>query len=230
MKTYKIHLIRHGLTEGNITGKYIGREDIPLSKAGISDLEGLKKNCYYPEADAVFSSPLKRALETANILYPDSNPIPIEGLTEYNFGEFEGKTAENLKNNEDFLNWICGSMDAAPPFGESNAEFGKRISSTFEKIINGILKTETENSVIITHGGVINCLMAMYALPEAKMTDWMTNGGCGYTLRLTPYLWSMGKKLEAINTLPLTEEPIDSRDPDYSYMISDIEENEEKGD
>ena len=52
-------------------------------------------------------------------------------------------------------------------------------------------------------------LMAMYALPEAPMTDWMLECGAGYTLRLTPTLWTHGRKVEAVTKIPLIKEEND---------------------
>ena len=60
MKTYKLHLIRHGLTEGNLKGQYIGRTELPVLPEGITALKNLKDNIEYPFADKVYSSPMLR--------------------------------------------------------------------------------------------------------------------------------------------------------------------------
>ena len=66
MKTFKLHLIRHGLTSGNLQGLYIGSgTDIPLCDEGRAQLAELKERFEYPQVDTVFSSPLLRAVETA---------------------------------------------------------------------------------------------------------------------------------------------------------------------
>ena len=73
MKTFKLHLIRHGMTAGNLQGLYIGSgTDIPLCDEGRAQLNELKERFEYPQVDTVFSSPLLRAVETANILFPDA--------------------------------------------------------------------------------------------------------------------------------------------------------------
>lgn len=204
MKTYKLHIIRHGLTQANLDGQYIGHKDVSLCPQGIADLNKIKKDYIYPDVQVVFTSPMKRCLETCHIIYPNiEQPLIIEGLIEYNFGEFEGKTAEELKDNEDFTKWIGGGLDVAPPFGESSREFGERIGTTFERIVDAMLQTGIDEAAIITHGGVLNALMAMYALPQAKMTDWMCDDGFGYTLRITPSLWSEGHKVEAAAKCPI---------------------------
>ena len=77
MKTFKLHLIRHGITAGNLQGLYIGSgTDIPLCDEGRAQLADLKERFEYPQVDTVFSSPLMRAVETANILFPGSGFVP----------------------------------------------------------------------------------------------------------------------------------------------------------
>ena len=210
MKTYQIHLIRHGLTNESLEGKYIGHTDVPMCEDGIKQIEQMKEEMNYPEVDAVFSSPLSRCTETARLIYPDREPAVINELIEYDFGEFEGKTADDLKDDEDFAEWLSGTNPRkAAPFGESNASFTYRVCACFEKIVDGIIASETKSTAVITHGGVIMALMTAYALPEAPMHEWMTPNGCGYTLRIDPSIWMRGRKLEAfaqVPSFPLTEE------------------------
>lgn len=205
MKSYYIHFIRNGLTEGNVSGKYIGHIDEPLSDEGVAQILQMKKDYRYPKAEAVFSSPLSRCTQTARLLFPDRDPIVIDGLIEYNFGEFEGKTAEELQNHPVFPDWLAGKADVQPPFGESNNEFANRIATAFIKIVDGLLETGVTHSAIVTHGGVIMALMTLFGLPEAPMHEWMTPGGCGYTARITPSLWSRGRKMEIIAEVPEIE-------------------------
>ena len=68
MKSYTVYLLRHGLTKGNLNAQYIGHTDYPLSTFGIEQLKEIKKEHPYPEVDAVFVSPLKRAMESADIM------------------------------------------------------------------------------------------------------------------------------------------------------------------
>lgn len=203
MKTYKIHLIRHSLTEDNLKGVYAGHTDSPLCPQGIEQLEELKRDYIYPRADFVFSSPLKRCTETAKILYPHIEPMIIDALTEYNFGEFEGKTADELHEKQPlFDRWIRGEEGIAPPFGETNEEFTARICNGFTKIVDGIIKSGSDNVVIVTHGGVISTLLANFAIPEAPASEWLVPSGCGVTLLASHFLWMSGRKLEAVREIP----------------------------
>ncbi len=203
MKTYNIHLIRHGLMQGSQEGKYIGHTDLPLSESGIAQLESMKNEFIYPAADAVFSSPLSRCTKTAQILYPGAKFAVIGDFIEYNFGEFEGRDADELHEKEELFDaWLRGEKGVSPPFGESNEDFVRRVCTAFAATAEGILKSGTDDTVIITHGGVIMTIMAAFALPEAQMHDWLTPCGCGYTLRLTPSLWMSAQKVEAVREIP----------------------------
>lgn len=202
MKTFTIYLFRHGITKGNLNAQYIGRTDYPLTMDSISRLRKIKATEHYPEVDAVFTSPLRRAVESAKIMFPQNEPIVINDFTEYSFGEFEERTAEELKDNSDFLEWLRGDMNARPPFGESNAEFMHRVCAAFEKVVDGLIKTGTETSAIVCHAGVLMTILACYGLPEAPMAHWQMDAGYGFKLRVTPSLWMRANKIEVADTAP----------------------------
>ena len=203
MKSYIIHFIRHGAIDETLAGKYIGTTNVSLSDKGKMALRKLDFENKYPGTQVVFSSPLKRCTETCNILYPDMKPLIIPNLSECDFGEWENKTAEELKNIPDFEKWLAGDTSVKPPKGESNADFTRRICLTFESIVEGLIKTGTMQSVIVTHGGVIMTLLAVYGLPQAKPFEWAMDNGYGYSLRITPFLWQRDKVCEVYQTLPL---------------------------
>lgn len=202
MKSYVIHLIRHGMTKGNLDGRYVGQKNVPLSIEGVSQLLEMKKQYEYPEAQAYFTSPMGRCADTMKILYPKIKPIVMEDLKEYDFGDFEGKTAQELKEDERYQAWLAGGPDSAPPFGESNGDFARRIYTAFTKIVEGLMKTGTTSAVICTHGGVIMTLLTLVGLPELPMYEWMTANGAGYTLRITPGIWMRGQKAEVESLIP----------------------------
>ena len=200
MKTYRIHLIRHAEIAETAQGKYIGHTDVSLPEDSKEKARRLASDKIYPYADAVFTSPLKRCTETAAILYPDIKAVPIEELIECNFGEFEGKTADDLRENEDFAGWLAGKN--APPFGESSRDFGARVITAFEKIADGMMKSGVPDVAIITHAGVMSAILAAYGIPEAPMHEWITPNCCGYSVRLDPSIWMRGKKFEVYSKIP----------------------------
>lgn len=209
MKSYVIHFIRHGAIDETLSGKYIGTTDAELSDKGKAALRKLDYEYKYPYTKVVFSSPLKRCTQTCKILYPDINPLVIANLSECNFGEWEGKTADELKDDPDFQKWLAGDNTVKPPRGESNADFVRRICRMFESIVEGLMKTGTTESVIVTHGGVIMTLLAVYGLPQAKPFEWTMDSGCGYSVRITPMLWQRDKVTEVYQQIPVPKEDED---------------------
>ncbi len=206
MKSYTVHLIRNALTDENLEGKYIGHTDVELSEEGREQLRHMTAELVYPPVDALFTSPLKRCKQTAQMIYPDNNPIVIDGLIEYNFGEFENKTAEQLEKYEEFPKWLAGEKGVKPPYGESNEDFAKRVCQTFEKIAEGLMKTGTTSAAIVTHGGVIMTILAAYGIPEYPMHEWLTPNGCGFTIKINPSLWMRAKKFEVFSEFPYERE------------------------
>ena len=59
------------------------------------------------------------------------------------------------------------------------------------------------SALIVTHGGVIMTILAAYGLPKAKFYDWMTDNGCGYSIRITPGLWMRSQVAEVFQKLPI---------------------------
>ena len=105
-----------------------------------------------------------------------------------------------------------------PPFGESNEDFTRRVCSAFARIVEGLLKTGTDDACIITHGGVLMAILSNFGLPEAAATDWLTPSGCGYTMRIDPTLWMAGQKAEVIEEIPLsTQEQADHYYDGWDY-------------
>lgn len=206
MKSYTIYLIRNGLTAENAEGRYIGHTDVHLSEEGRAQLGQLADDMVFPYVSAVFSSPLARCTETANILYPGIKPIIIDDFIECNFGEFEGRTAEELKDSEEFAAWLGGEPDCAPPYGESNKQFFQRVVSAFESVVDGLLKTSTTDAAIVTHGGMIMAVLAAFGFPELPMHEWRCNCGCGFAIRIDARLWMTGRKFEVFSEFPYERE------------------------
>ena len=115
----------------------------------------------------------------------------------------------DLKDNEDFKNWIGGDIHSKTPYGESNAEFAQRVCASFEKVIDGCIKTGTQNIAIVGHAGVLMTLLSCYGLPEAPMVHWQMDPGYGFQLRITPSLWMRANKIEVIDTAPQSMHDMD---------------------
>lgn len=188
MRTLKIHLIRHGATDANTKGQYIGcKTDMPLSPEGLNELRTLKDNVDYPEIDRLYSSPLLRAKQSGAVLYPNMPIYPVDNLKEYDFGDFEGKTAEELDIDPRFAEWVAGKIPA--PNGESNAEFIKRLCVGLYEVVNDMLENNLESGAVIMHGGAMMMLLGACAVPQHKPVEWTADSGQGYSLLITPSLY-----------------------------------------
>lgn len=196
MRTLKIHLIRHGATDANYDGRYIGcKTDLPLAPEGLNELRMLKDDIDYPEIERLYSSPMLRCRQTGAVLYPDFEPVTVEELKEYDFGLFENKTAAELESNPNFIPWTSGRL-SAPPGGEDNSEFIKRICVGFNKIVLDMIESGLTESAVIMHGGAIMMLLGVSAVPRSKPVEWTADNGRGYSVRVTPSLYHKSGVIE----------------------------------
>ncbi|MFQ8951783.1 MAG: histidine phosphatase family protein [Oscillospiraceae bacterium] len=196
MRTLKIHLIRHGATDANYDGRYIGcKTDLPLAPEGLNELRMLKDDIDYPEIERLYSSPMLRCRQTGAVLYPDFEPVMVEELKEYDFGSFENKTAAELESNPNFIPWTSGRL-SAPPGGEDNSEFIKRICVGFNKIVLDMIEGGLTESAVIMHGGAIMMLLGVSAVPRSKPVEWTADNGRGYSVRVTPSLYHKSGVIE----------------------------------
>ena len=200
MRTYKIHLIRHGLTEGNLKGQYIGRTDLPVIPEGITELQMLKDTVEYPNVPKVYSSPMLRCRQTAKILFPDNEITVIDNLKEYDFGDFEGKTANELEIDPAYLEWTSGRSNGTPN-GEDNTEFAKRIALGINEIIRDMMDNGIYRSAVVMHGGTIMTFLASCGLPRRHLTEWTTGSGRGYTILVDPSLYGRSGVVEVVDII-----------------------------
>ncbi len=198
MKTFKIHLIRHGLTDGNSEQRYIGKTDLPLSGVGVAGLRQYSEENDYPRVDAVYSSPMLRAVQSARILYPSKDIQTVDNLREIDFGDFEGKTAHELEGNPAYADWAAGRINAAPN-GEDNTEFAKRLCVGLNEIVRDMSAKKAEHSAVIMHGGAIMVLLSACALPRKNMVEWTCAAGSGFTLLVTPTLYHSSGIVEVVD-------------------------------
>ena len=169
-------LIRHGQTRGNLEGRYTGcRTDEPLCEKGI---EALKER-RYPPVQRVFSSPMRRCLETAAILYPG---VPVETVPDFrecDFGLFENKNHAELNGRADYQAWIDSGGELPFPGGESRAEFAARCRKAFD----GLLKRKPkEDCALIVHGGTVMAIMEAWAQSAGSYYDFQVGNGRGFIL------------------------------------------------
>ena len=184
----KIWLIRHGMTEGNLKGRYIGRTDEPLCQEGKKALAELS----YPVPDGLFVSPMIRCRETAEILFPGKGFQIIDQLSETDFGNFENKNYRELAGNPDYQAWIDSGGNLPFPGGESRENFRKRTLEGFQRVIAICSRENLQSAALIVHGGTIMTLMEAWGRPERDFYSWHVKNGHCYVTETDEKLWQSG--------------------------------------
>lgn len=192
----KIWLVRHGKTEGNKLGRYIGVTDEPLSLEGREFLTKMD----YPGAESIYVSPMRRCVETAEILFPKKSLHIIDELTECNFGDFENKNYKELEGNPDYQAWIDSQGTLPFPNGESREQFKHRSLIGFDKAVTGCIRRKVSCAALVIHGGTIMNIMEEYADIQRPFYEWHVKNGGGYEVELEPELWLKGRKELIVRT------------------------------
>ena len=113
-------LMRHGTTQGNLERRFIGTLDVPLLPQG--EELARRVGATLPAVEHIYRSPLQRCRRTAELLWPGVEMTVVDELRESDFGPFEGKNHEELKDDPLYQAWL-GMGDrpnfAAMPVGES---------------------------------------------------------------------------------------------------------------
>lgn len=172
----KLTLLRHGITEGNKRGLYYGSTDLPLLDEGIAELESRKASGGYPTAGRYYTSTMLRTQQTLGVLYGQVEYEALYGLREMDFGVFEMRTVEELKQDPVFQCWANEKMVYnVCPGGESFIQVQQRALEAIATVL-----AQDEDAVCVVHGGVISTLMNTWFPPETGYFNYMPLPGTGY--------------------------------------------------
>lgn len=179
----RIYLIRHGATAGNMERRYVGITDEALTETAARELRALQG--HYPLPDRVFASPMRRCLQTAQLLFPGREPEVSADLRECAFGVFEYKNYLELAGNEQYQAWIDSGGLLAFPGGESREAFSGRCCAAFEECCRQALRGACGSAAFVVHGGTIMAILDRYARPHRDYFDWQVPNAGGYVCTLT---------------------------------------------
>ncbi|MBS7241219.1 MAG: histidine phosphatase family protein [Treponema sp.] len=176
--TVTIQLIRHGKTKGNLEKRFAGgRTDDSLCTQGKEELNSFVSENIYLNTDEVFSSPMNRCLETAEIIFPEHKARIIEEFRELDFGIFENKNHQELNGNQDYQKWLDSGGKGNIPGGEKMDDFANRTMAGFNKMISSIEGKETKITAAV-HGGTIMAIL--FSLNGGNFYDYFCKNGRGY--------------------------------------------------
>lgn len=160
-----IYIIRHGQTELNNRKALQGRSDHPLNDTGIAQAEETAKLLKGISFSAVYSSPLKRALQTAELIAPGISPVPDVRLIEMDYGPYEGMDLMNPA--PEVLAFFRDFAHQSAPEGMEQLE---SVVSRAGAFLEECCRTE-DNILISTHAIAMKGILE-YLTPESRGSYW----------------------------------------------------------
>jgi broad specificity phosphatase PhoE len=192
--------LRHGETDGNQDKKYMGHTDIPLNQTGHDQAERLAQSLSQESIQAIYTSDLIRARQTAEKLFTYFPNLSIQStplLRECFFGEWEGLTYRDICAQDEglFHRWYHNPFVNAPPQGETLTNVDQRLSMFLTQLEE---KYSAKDCVVIfTHGGPLRWVWAK--LIERNWQEmWKVNtpNAGGWMLEKTDETWRLIKEID----------------------------------
>lgn len=178
----EIILARHGETDWNVAEVFRGRIDIELNETGMKQSELLAEYLSDLKLDAIYSSPLKRALKAAEMIasYHKLNVEITPGLIDFNYGKWQGLPHQEVKNKykELYAQWIKNPHKVKIPAGESLNDVRKRAMGVVDNIT-----AKYEGTVVLVSHRVVNKVLICALLGLDNSHFWnIRQDTCGITI------------------------------------------------
>lgn len=160
MSVKKVFLIRHGETDYNRDGRLQGAMPVPLNDHGRLQAQALGLHLKRHSIDAIYTSPLPRAYETAELMAQILN-VPLlddTRLQEIGFGQFEGLPYTKIKVQyaNEYRMWNSGDMLYAVPGGEARRSVQLRMTEAWDDVTT---RNDFETIALVSHGAAIKILL-----------------------------------------------------------------------
>lgn len=157
----KLYITRHGQTVWNLERRFQGQKGSPLTEQGIKGAENLRDRLKETKFEAIYSSPLARAYETAEIIKGDRNlrVITEDRIKEMGFGDWEGMEAVKVKENypDKFNNLWNNPTEYISDKGETYQQLYDRVIPVIEEI-----KENHQGNVLIVAHGIVLAMILLY--------------------------------------------------------------------
>ena len=181
-------IVRHSITQGNLEKRFIGTLDVPLIPRG----EALARRVgpTLPRGEHIYRSPMLRCRQPAELLWPEVAETVVDELRESDFGPFEGKNHEELKDDPLYRAWI-GRAPGRPDFADMPV--GESAQQVTERVFAGLARLAADAAAhgygrvgVVSHGGAIMALLTKYGRPERDYYGWMCPNCGGFRMALDP--------------------------------------------
>ncbi|MFH1775206.1 MAG: histidine phosphatase family protein [Chloroflexota bacterium] len=164
-------LARHGETDWNVAEVFRGRADIGLNGTGVKQAELLAEYLSSVRVDAIYSSPLKRALRTAEVIarYQESRVEVAPGLIDFDYGEWQGLSHQEVKDTYKGLygQWVNNPHEVEMPSGESLDDVSKRAIGVVDSAV-----ARGEGTVVMVSHRVVNKVLICALLGLSNAHFW----------------------------------------------------------
>jgi broad specificity phosphatase PhoE len=177
----EIVLVRHGETEWNVEEVFRGRIDIELNETGLRQAELLAEYLSGVKIDAVYSSPLRRALKTAEAI-ASHHKLEVEiapGLIDFDFGKWQGLPQQEVKRRyrELYAEWVKNPHLIKMPDGESLSDVRERALAVVDEVA-----AKYEGTVVLVSHRVVNKVLICALLGLDNSHFWnIKQDTCGTT-------------------------------------------------
>lgn len=181
----KIYLVRHGISVTNEKHMWTGQLDVELSENGINGIKAVKEKFEFPEGDVYVASPLKRCIQTTELIYGRKPDIFIDDLMECSLGVLEGTPYSDLTDDTNYINWQ--KYPDTIPFaeGESFNQFLERTHRGFENVLAIAEEKNYNKVVIVLHGNVMRSILHGYADTSVPHKEWKIPNAGVYELEVS---------------------------------------------
>ncbi|MBE0403992.1 histidine phosphatase family protein [Halomonas citrativorans] len=163
-------VVRHGITAWNVERRYQGQRDIPLLFPDAEEgLLALREALASERFDAIYSSDLHRCQQTLEWIQAAKPGVPLRlepRLQELNFGDYEGKVYDELKDLPHYRAWVDSVGELQIPGGESAAQLRERLALWLADVAKDALAHGYQKILVVTHGGVIRELRRRFETIE----------------------------------------------------------------
>lgn len=196
-----IYLLRHGLTIYNAEKRYQGVRDIPLSPEGKAQL------CQADISPAlVYVSPLRRARQTAELVFPNAELVTVDALREMNFGVFEGRNYIEMEHDPEYRTWVASECRTRCPGGETKQEFSDRTCEAFRGLLDRAFEKKEERLVLMAHAGTQMAILERYGLPKREYYRWCGPNAGGYLTETTEAEWREQQTIRLLRMVQYTKD------------------------
>lgn len=176
-----LFLVRHAKTAWNAERRFVGRSDPPLSAEGRRQAEAVGRRLGAEELSLIYSSTRRRAIETASAVAAPKNLAlqPVPEFDEFDFGEWEGLTAEEIEAVNPGLvdRWLNDPTKVQVPGGEPWQHFEERVRRGLELVIG---RSNGEKGIaLVAHGGSLRLALSLLLGRQFSLFGelWQVHGG-----------------------------------------------------